>query len=120
MRTTGHGGDQGAFSLIEIMIVASIIAIVAIVSIPNYMKSRNESQKQTCINNLRAIDRATQQWAFDHNKLSTDTYSLDDPELLQYFKGSKLPVCPGDGVYSPAANLSGEPTCSLANLGHTL
>ena len=102
------------------MIVVSIIGILAIVGIPNFMKARNESQKSTCINNLRSIDRFTQQWAFENNKIATDTYSLSDPELLRHFKGSTLPICPGDGVYSPASALSGEPTCSLSTLGHTL
>lgn len=102
------------------MIVMAIIAIVAIVAIPNYMKSRDKTQQNTCINNLRTIDRFTQQWAFENNKIATDTYSLTDPTLLQHFKGSVLPICPGDGVYSPASSLSGEPTCSLSALGHTL
>jgi len=112
--------QQSGFSLIEVMIVMAIIAIVAIVAIPNYMKSRDKTQQNTCINNLRTIDRFTQQWAFENNKIATDTYSLTDPTLLQHFKGSVLPICPGDGVYSPASSLSGEPTCSLSALGHTL
>lgn len=106
-----------AFTLIEIMIV---VAIIGIVSIPNYMKARNETQRKTCINNLRSIDRFTQEWAFEHNKVANDTYSLTDPDLLEYFKGSRLPLCPGDGVYTPASTLSGLPSCSNSALGHTL
>lgn len=109
-----------AFTLIEIMIVLAIIGIVAVVSIPNYVKARDSSQRNTCVNNLRSIDRITQQWAFENNKVSTDTYSLTDPTLLMHFKGSRLPVCPGEGTYTPGASLSGEPTCSLSNIGHTL
>lgn len=109
-----------AFTLVEIMIVLAIIGIVAVVSIPNYMKARDTSQKNTCINNLRSIDRMTQQWAFEKNKVGTDTYSLTDPSLLAHFKGSSLPVCPGDGSYSAGATLSDEPTCSQAAFGHTL
>lgn len=112
--------QQSAFTLIEVMIVVAIVAIVALVSLPNYVKSRDHSQKNTCINNLRSIDRFTQQWAFENNKIATDTYSLTDPTLLRHFRGSVLPVCPGDGVYSPGSSLSGEPTCSLSALGHTL
>lgn len=112
--------NNPAFTIIELMIVMAIIGIVAVVSVPNYVKSRNRTQAKTCINNLRMIDRMTQQWAFENNKLATDTYSLTDTSLLKHFRGSVLPLCTGDGTYAPASNLSGEPTCSLSSLGHTL
>jgi len=112
--------NDPAFTIIELMIVMAIIGIVALVSVPNYVKSRNRSQTNTCINNLRTIDRMTQQWAFENNKLATDTYSLTEASLLSHFRGSVLPLCAGDGTYTAASTLSGEPTCSLSSLGHTL
>ena len=111
---------NSAFTIVEVAIVVAIIGIVAVLSVPNYVKSRNRTLANTCINNLRMIDRMTQQWAFENNKLATDTYSLTDSSLLKHFRGSVLPLCPGDGTYSPASNLTGEPTCSLSGLGHTL
>jgi prepilin-type N-terminal cleavage/methylation domain-containing protein len=111
---------RAGFTLIEIMIVMAIIGIVALVSIPNYVRSRNQTQKNVCINNLRTIDRLTQQWAFENQKLGSGSYLLNDSTLLSHFKGSVLPLCPGYGSYSPGATSAGEPTCSLAALGHTL
>jgi hypothetical protein len=74
--------------------------------------------KHECIANLKQIDGAVQQWALEHKKVSTDTYSLSDNNLLCYLRGSVLPLCPLGGTYSPAANVSGYPTCSVP--GHTL
>ena len=51
------------FTLVEIMIVVAIIGLLAAIAIPNFMKSRTASQATTCLNNLRQIDHAKEQWA---------------------------------------------------------
>jgi chromosome segregation ATPase len=68
-----------------------------------------------CINNLRLIDAAKQQWALEKSKIATDVPTAQD--LLPYFKDGIFPVCPGGGIYS--INAAGEiPNCSLQ--GHVL
>ena len=73
----------------------------------------------TCINNLRLIDGAVQQWALESGKKDTNAYSLSDPALLALLKGSQLPVCPGGGVYAAGKTVADAPKCSLAAQGHT-
>lgn len=69
----------------------------------------------TCINNLRQIDAAKQQWALEKNKTATDVPTVQD--LLPYFPSGAFPVCPDGGTYS--INSAGElPTCSVP--GHVL
>ena len=68
-----------------------------------------------CVNNLRQIDAAKQQWALENNKTADATPT--DAELKVYFKGNIIPVCPASGKYT-FGNLSVQPTCSVA--GHAL
>jgi competence protein ComGC len=118
VKTTLRPGRNKAFSLVELMILTSIIGILAVVSIPNYIKSRDQAQRATCVRNLKIIEHAVQEWAFIERKQATDTYSLTDPFLLAFFRGSRLPECPGGGAYQASTDISGVPTCGHA--GHTL
>jgi len=111
---------NGAFTLVEIMIVVAIIGLLAAIAIPNFVKARTTAQKNSCIANLKQIDGAVQQWALEQKKVATDTYSLTSAEIKAYMKGSRLPDCPGSGTYAAGANVSASPKCSLSSLGHTL
>ena len=52
--------NQG-FTLVEIMIVVAIIAILAAVAIPNFVKYRKQSQATACVANLKQIQAAVEQ-----------------------------------------------------------
>ncbi|HZV36220.1 MAG TPA: prepilin-type N-terminal cleavage/methylation domain-containing protein, partial [Verrucomicrobiae bacterium] len=54
---------KAGFTLIEIMIVVAIIGLLAAIAIPNFVHARTTAQQNACINNLRQIDGAKQEWA---------------------------------------------------------
>lgn len=106
--------NRKGFTLVEIMIVVAIIALLAAIAIPSFMKSRTESRKSACINNLRLIDHAKQQLGTSTNWPDATAMTLTD--IGPYLKST--PVCPAGGTYTPGI-LATNPTCGYGN-GHAL
>ena len=77
--------------------------------------SVQQAQINGCINNLRQIDGAKQQWALENRK--TATALVNQTELVRYFKDNAMPVCPAGGVYT-LNTVALAPTCNIP--GHAI
>ena len=82
------------FTLVEIMIVVAIIGLLAAIAIPNFVRARTTSQMNACINNLRQIDGAIQEWALEQKKDTTATVAETD--VTPYLKNAV--ICPSGGT----------------------
>ena len=76
---------RGGFTLVEIMIVVAIIALLAAIAVPGFLRARKRSQATTVLNNLRLIDAAKDQYAIEYNKTAMTPYGSD---LKAYFKAN--------------------------------
>ncbi len=114
------GRSQMGFTLVELVIVGALIALLAVIAIPNFLQSRSAAQKSTCINNLRQIDAAIQQWAIEQRMPSDAT--VDSTDIAPYLR--RLVICPAGGTtfadsYS-ISTVSAAPACQRLPLTHVL
>lgn len=91
------------------------VGVLAAVAVPNFAKARHASEQNACLNNLRIIEGAKQQWALENKKIDSDEPTSDD--LKPYLPKGQFPACPAGGTYS-INRLADSPQCS--HEGHTL
>jgi prepilin-type N-terminal cleavage/methylation domain-containing protein len=91
---------RGGFTLVEIMIVVAIIALLAAIAVPGFLRARKRSQASRIINDLRLIDSAVDQYAIETNKKSGDVVAITD--WTNYLKkGTNLYVTGNDILGNP-------------------
>ena len=108
------------FTLVEMMIVVSILALLVSLGVPGYLRSRNKSRQDTCVNNLRMIEHAADQYRIDNNLAISTNVSIvwlwpsttTAKDVSSYI--NKQLACPSLGAY-----FGGNTTTGVANTDKT-
>ena len=69
---------RGGFTLVEIMIVVAIIALLAAIAVPGFLRARKRSQASRILNDLRMIDSAVDQYAIETNRSTGSAVAVTD------------------------------------------
>jgi prepilin-type N-terminal cleavage/methylation domain-containing protein len=88
---------RGGFTLVEIMIVVAIIALLAAIAVPNFLRARKRSQATRILEDLRDLDHALDQYAIDNGKTGGATAAFTD--LSAYIKTGTVLYATGEDVF---------------------
>jgi prepilin-type N-terminal cleavage/methylation domain-containing protein len=79
---------RGGFTLVEIMIVVAIIALLAAIAVPGFLRARKRSQASRILNDLRMIDAAVDQYAIETNR--STNFVVGVPDWTNYLKKNSI------------------------------
>lgn len=100
----------------KLLLYSIPIIILLAAAIPNYVRARVHPCKNSCINNLRQIDGAKEQFALEAKLQSGDPVTAE--QISAYLKGGVVSKCPGDGTITIGA-IGTLPACSSRE-GHQI
>ena len=77
--------NRSAFTLVEVMVVVTILALIAAVGVPSFIKSRTEANKRLRTTNVAAAETAKEEWALLNNKTNGTIVIWDNIENYMGF-----------------------------------
>lgn len=105
-----------AFTLVEIMIVVLIISVLANMALPAFIQARNNTQTKSCIENLRHIQDAKDEWSIVARQPGSATPQWSDLSPYLQLNGASELYCPTfgapNGVYY-INDIDTDPQCAL-------
>jgi len=91
--------NRAGFTLVEIMIVVAIIALLAAIAVPGFLRARKRSQATRILEDLRMIDAAVDQYAVETNKKGG--FAVGSADIKAYLK-------PNSQLYNSWKNVLGD------------
>jgi hypothetical protein len=98
--------------LVAVFTLGFVALILAIITPRSHLVPATKSPRNECINNLRLIDEAKQEWASETHHGTNDTPTIAD--LTPYLKDGNFLKCPSGGTYT-IGQVDIPPTCSITN-----
>lgn len=93
-----HRSPMGnAMSSSTLMTLPMVTGLAAAIALPSFQRAREQAKNNACINNLRLIESAKDQWAIEENKPTGAEVTAED---IQEYIRNGIPVCPDGGTYT--------------------
>jgi len=105
MNLTYHKSGHKGFTLVEIMIVVAIIALLASIAVPNFLRARKRSQAVRILEDLRVLDDASDEYAMENNKTSGMHPLFTD--LKAYLKTGSILYATGQDIFGESYGNAG-------------
>ena len=109
---------KAGFTLIELMIVIAIIAILAAILVPNFIRARAQGQLTACKSNVKNLATSLEMYSTDNSGHypSSAGFSLITPNYLKI-----IPQCPSaqSATYSSQYTANTVPDAYSAGCGGT-
>lgn len=96
---------KAGFTLIELMIVIAIIAILAAILVPNFLKARAQGQLTACKSNCKNIATALEMYSSDNGGRYPSSGSFE-AKLTSGNYLKLIPTCPAAGTNTYSAAFS--------------
>ena len=99
--------DERGFTLIELLIVVAIIAILAAILIPNFLRARAQSMVSAAKGNLKNLATALESYFVDNNEYSPDLAALAVGQ--RYLRAIPRDPCNSPDTYETGGQASYNP-----------
>lgn len=92
--------NRAGFTLMEILVVVTIIGILAAIAVPSYIYAVEKGRKDACIANKQILQTQVERYRLENEKLVLD----EGEELVTFLKGmgylsGQDIECPFEGEY---------------------
>lgn len=106
------------YTLIEVMIVVAIIADLAVMIIPSFMRARTAEQNTQFVNDLRIISGAFEQYSAERYRWPAETAPSTIPVGMDLFLGNRIAFkgTPIGGAWDWDYNVGGVKAAITVNL----
>lgn len=98
--------------IIATVVVCVFAGFIIVIVVPNFVRVTYQTAANGCINNLRQIDAAKNEWALENGKTNGIVTENDIKPYLKLDSSGNLPKCPAGGTYI-IGRVGEDPKCSI-------
>ena len=100
-----------------LLLTGVLVLSLAALAVPTLLRARGTRALNVCVNNLRVLAAAKEQWALEYGRPTNEIPTWDD--VRPYLGRAEIPLCPDGGAYR-LRGVGEAPSCSMGGPDHSL